>query len=124
MPKSARNSRRPWRKAIFPPLMLFCLLFWGACKPKIIHEPVLIGSVRVVAKVRAGAPAPGAGGDQRPPFAFVKWAVRILGSGNGKAAAAGTQTLSQGNIEQKVSMEQGEDNPGEVKAEILTRIFD
>jgi hypothetical protein len=54
--------------------------------------------------------------------AFVKWAVRILGSGNGKAA--GTQTLSQGNVEQKVSVEQGGDNPGEVKAEILTRIFD
>ena len=35
--------------------MLSCLLFWGTCKPRIVHEPVLIGSVRIVAKVRAGA---------------------------------------------------------------------
>src|SRR4030042_621547 len=183
MPKSARNSRRPWRKAIFPPLMLSCLLFWGTCKPKIIHEPVLIGSVRVVAKVRAGALAwePGEdqtrlyyvvepaavwklaglamgnpplktkierrrGGHGRPPdpppavvyvlvggvslmlfekaVAFVKWAVRVLGARNGRGAGGGAQTGSQGNVEQKVSVEQGNDNPGEVKAEILTRIFD
>src|SRR4030042_1796974 len=56
MPKSARNSRRPWRKAIFPPLMLSCLLFWGTCKPRIVHEPVLIGSGRVVANGRRGQP--------------------------------------------------------------------
>jgi hypothetical protein len=44
--------------------MLFCLLFWGTCKPRIVHEPVLIGSVRVVAKVRAGALAWEPGEDQ------------------------------------------------------------
>lgn len=55
--------------------------------------------------------------------AFVKWAVRILGAAKGRAPAA-AQTVSQGNIEQSVSVEQGADNPGEVKAEILTRIFE
>ena len=56
--------------------------------------------------------------------AFVKWAVRVLGARNGRGAGGGAQTVSQGNVEQKVSVEQGGDNPGEVKAEILTRIFD
>lgn len=58
--------------------------------------------------------------------AFVKWAVKAIAGLSGKASAgpAAAQTVSQGNVEQKVNVEQGGENPGEVKAEVLSRIFE
>lgn len=51
--------------------------------------------------------------------AFVKWAIRALGNGKTKTTPAVSQA-----VEQKVNVEQGKENPGDIKYEMLEKIFD
>lgn len=47
--------------------------------------------------------------------AFVKWAIRTIAKLSGKPNPAPAITVSQGNMEQKVNVEQGRENPGDIK---------
>lgn len=56
--------------------------------------------------------------------AFIKWAIRTIAKLSGKPNPAPAITVSQGNMEQKVNVEQGRENPGDIKYEMLEKIFD
>lgn len=55
---------------------------------------------------------------------FVKWALKAIGKIGGPAIPTVTQTVQQGNVEQKVNVEQGKENPGDIKYEMLEKIFE
>lgn len=60
----------------------------------------------------------------REAVAFVKWSIRAIAKLSGKSNPSPAITVSQGNVEQKVNVEQGRENPGDIKYEILEKIFD